>query len=68
MLNYPHNPTAAVADLGFFEKVIHFAKKHNLLFCHDLAYPDMTFDGYKAPSALANSRSQRCYFGIAYIV
>ena len=52
MLNYPHNPTAAVADLGFFEKVVHFAKKHNLLFCHDLAYPDMTFDGYRAPSVL----------------
>jgi len=52
MLNYPNNPTAAVADLGFFEKVVHFAKKHDLLFCHDLSYPDMTFDGYKAPSAL----------------
>ena len=52
MLNYPNNPTAAVADLGFFEKVVHFAKKHNLLFCNDLAYPEMTFDGYKAPSAL----------------
>jgi len=52
MLNYPNNPTAAVADLGFFEKVIHFAKKNNLLFCHDLSYPDMTFDGYKAPSVL----------------
>jgi len=52
MLNYPNNPTAAVADLGFFEKVIHFVKKNNLLFCHDLSYPDMTFDGYKAHSVL----------------
>ncbi len=52
MLNYPHNPTAAVADLAFFEKVVHFCKKNNLLFCHDLAYPEMTFDGFKAPSAL----------------
>ncbi len=52
MLNYPNNPTAAVADLAFFERVVHFAKKHNLLFCHDLAYPDMTFDGYRSPSAL----------------
>lgn len=52
LLNYPHNPTAAVADLAFFEKVVHFAKKHNLLFCHDLAYPEMTFDGYKAPSIM----------------
>lgn len=52
MLNYPNNPTAAVADLGFFEKVVHFAKKHQILFCHDLSYSEMTFDGTKAPSVL----------------
>lgn len=52
MLNYPNNPTAGVADLAFFEKVVAFAKKHNLLFCHDLSYSEMTFDGYKAPSVL----------------
>ncbi len=52
ILNYPHNPTGAVTDLGFFEKAVHFAKKHKILFCHDLAYPNMTFDGYRAPSAL----------------
>jgi len=52
LLNYPNNPTAGVADLGFFEKVVSFAKKNDLLFCHDLSYSEMTFDGYKAPSVL----------------
>lgn len=49
-LNYPNNPTAGVADLAFFEKAVAFAKKHDILLCHDLAYSEMTFDGYKAPS------------------
>lgn len=53
ILNYPNNPTAGVADLAFFEKVVAFARKHNILFCHDLSYSEMTFDGFKAPSALA---------------
>ncbi len=52
MLNYPNNPTAGVADLAFFEKAVAFAKKHDILFCHDLSYSEMTFDGFKAPSAL----------------
>lgn len=52
LLNYPNNPTAGIADLGFFEKVVHFAKKNDILFCHDLSYSEMTFDGFKAPSAL----------------
>jgi LL-diaminopimelate aminotransferase len=52
LLNYPNNPTAGVADLAFFEKVVAFAKKHQILFCHDLSYSEMTFDGYKAPSVL----------------
>lgn len=50
ILNYPNNPTAAVADLAFFEEAVAFAKKHNILFCHDLSYSEMTFDGFKAPS------------------
>lgn len=52
ILNYPNNPTAGVADLSFYEKVVAFAKKHDIVFCHDLSYPEMTFDGFKAPSAL----------------
>lgn len=51
-LNYPNNPTAGVADLAFFEKAVAFAKKHDILLCHDLAYSEMTFDNYKAPSIL----------------
>lgn len=52
MINYPNNPTAGVADLAYFEKVVHFCRKHDILLCHDLSYSEMTFDGYKAPSIL----------------
>ena len=51
-LNYPNNPTAAVADLKFFERAVEFARSHNILICHDAAYIDITFDGYRAPSML----------------
>jgi len=51
-LNYPNNPTAAVASLEFFQRVVDFAREHNILVCHDSAYIDITFDGYKAPSIL----------------
>src|SRR5262249_20278798 len=49
-LNYPNNPTAAVADLAFYEKAVAFCKKYDILLAHDLAYSEMTFDGYKAYS------------------
>jgi LL-diaminopimelate aminotransferase len=52
ILNYPNNPTAGIADLAFFEKAVAFARKHDILLCHDLSYSEMTFDGYKAPSIL----------------
>ncbi|MBQ1501132.1 MAG: LL-diaminopimelate aminotransferase [Firmicutes bacterium] len=51
-LNYPNNPTGAVADLAFFEEAVAFAKKHDILICHDSAYSEMTYDGYVAPSIL----------------
>ncbi len=51
-LGYPNNPTAAVADLGFFERAVSFARRHDLLLAHDAAYTEITFDGYVAPSAL----------------
>jgi LL-diaminopimelate aminotransferase len=51
-LNYPSNPTAAVADLAFFERAVEFAARHGLLLCHDAAYAEITFDGYVAPSVL----------------
>jgi alanine-synthesizing transaminase len=52
ILSFPHNPTTTVVDLAFFEKIVDFAKKHNLMVIHDLAYADLVFDGYQAPSLL----------------
>jgi LL-diaminopimelate aminotransferase len=45
-LNYPNNPTGAVADLKFFDKAVQFAKKHNICICHDGPYSEVAFDGY----------------------
>ena len=52
ILNFPHNPTTEVVDVEFFKKVVGFAKEHNILVVHDLAYADIVFDGYVAPSIL----------------
>ncbi|MFQ5672685.1 MAG: alanine transaminase [Nitrospinales bacterium] len=51
-INFPHNPTTEVVDKSFFEKVVAFAKEHDLIVIHDFAYADITFDGYQAPSFL----------------
>jgi LL-diaminopimelate aminotransferase len=51
-LNYPNNPTAAVADLSFFEKAVAFAKKHDIWILHDGPYSEVAFDGYKPVSFL----------------
>ena len=51
-LNYPNNPTGAVASMTFFEEVITFARKNNILVAHDAPYVDICFDGYTAPSIL----------------
>lgn len=52
-LNYPNNPTGAIASPAFIEEALDFCKTHNILLCHDHAYSEMTFDGYKAPSFLS---------------
>ena len=52
VMNFPHNPTTAVVDLEFFKKVVAFAKEHNVMVIHDLAYADLVYDGYRAPSLL----------------
>jgi alanine-synthesizing transaminase len=52
ILNYPNNPTTKVVDLAFFEEMVDFAKKEDLLIVHDLAYSEICFDGYQAPSFL----------------
>jgi len=51
-LNYPNNPTAAVATKPFFEETVSFAKKHNIFVVHDFAYGAISFDGYEHPSFL----------------
>jgi LL-diaminopimelate aminotransferase len=51
-LNYPNNPTGAVATMAFFEEAITFARKHHILLAHDAPYTDVCFDGYVAPSVL----------------
>jgi LL-diaminopimelate aminotransferase len=51
-LNYPNNPTGAVADLGFLSEAVAFARRYGILLCYDAPYCDVTFDGYVAPSIL----------------
>ena len=51
-INYPNNPTAAVADISFYEEVVAFAKKWDIAVCHDAAYSEVAFDGYKPVSFL----------------
>jgi LL-diaminopimelate aminotransferase len=51
-INYPNNPTAAVADKVFFAKVVEFARRYDLIVCHDAAYSEISFDGYAPPSFL----------------
>ncbi|MCJ7653711.1 MAG: LL-diaminopimelate aminotransferase [Dehalococcoidia bacterium] len=51
-LNYPNNPTGAVADIAFFQKAVRFAEKHNLAICHDAPYTEVAFDDYQPPSLL----------------
>ncbi|SRR5579883_257100 len=52
ILNFPANPTTQCVDLAFFTKIINIAKEYNIWVVHDLAYADIVYDGYKAPSIL----------------
>ena len=54
-LNYPNNPTGAVVPDGFFEEVVDFAGANDILVVHDMAYSEIVFDGYEAPSFLATA-------------
>lgn len=51
-INYPNNPTSAVAELPFFEKVVDFATANNIIVCHDAAYTELCYDGYLTKSFL----------------
>ena len=52
VLNFPGNPTTQCVELEFFEKVVAIAKEHKIWIIHDIAYAEIVFDGYKAPSIL----------------
>ena len=52
MLSFPHNPTTTVVDLPFFERIVDFAREHDLMVLHDFAYAEVCFDGYRPPSIL----------------
>ena len=52
ILGFPSNPTARCVELDFFERVVALAKQHDILVVHDLAYADIVFDGWKAPSIM----------------
>jgi len=52
VLNFPGNPSTECVDIEFFEKIVEFAKEHEIWIVQDLAYADICFDGYKAPSIL----------------
>ena len=52
LTSFPHNPTTACVDLGFFERLVAFAREHEVMLVHDFAYADISFDGYRPPSLL----------------
>lgn len=52
MLNFPHNPTGATVELGFFEEIVSLARRYNIIVIHDFAYSCIAFDGYRPPSFL----------------
>ncbi len=52
IISYPHNPTTAVVDRAFFEKIVAFCREHDMIVIHDFAYADLVFDGYTPPSFL----------------
>ncbi|MDQ6961650.1 MAG: alanine transaminase [Mariprofundaceae bacterium] len=52
IVNFPSNPTGQVVDLAFYEKIVDFARENNLIVVSDIAYAEITFDGYECPSIL----------------
>ncbi len=49
-INYPNNPTSAIAEKSFFEEVVAFAKRYQIIICHDAAYSEVAYDGFRPPS------------------
>jgi len=52
VVSFPHNPTSACVDLAFMERLVGFALEHEVVICHDFAYADLGYDGYRPPSIL----------------
>ncbi|MCA9471034.1 MAG: aminotransferase class I/II-fold pyridoxal phosphate-dependent enzyme [Nitrospirales bacterium] len=59
MMSFPHNPTTSVVDVEFFKKIVAFALENDVWLIHDLAYADLVFDGYRAPSLLEVPEAKR---------
>ena len=57
-LNYPNNPTAAIADDGFYERTLELAKRYDILVCHDAAYSEIAYEGYRPKSILEFDRGK----------
>jgi alanine-synthesizing transaminase len=60
ILSFPHNPTTAVVDLGFMQRLVDFAREREVLLVHDFAYADICFDGYRSPSILQADGALDC--------
>ncbi|MHB2027766.1 MAG: aminotransferase class I/II-fold pyridoxal phosphate-dependent enzyme [Acidimicrobiales bacterium] len=60
VVSFPHNPTSACVDLAFMERLVAFALEHEIIICHDFAYADLGFDGYRPPSILQVPRAKEC--------
>lgn len=58
--SFPHNPTSASVDVTFMERLVNFALEHEVIICHDFAYADLGFDGYRPPSILQVPRAKEC--------
>ncbi len=58
--SFPHNPTSACVDYAFMERLVNFALEHEVIVCHDFAYADLGFDGYRPPSILEVPRAKEC--------
>jgi LL-diaminopimelate aminotransferase len=58
-INYPNNPTGACADDSFYEKTLELAKKYDILICHDAAYSEIAYDGYRPKSILEFDRDKK---------
>ncbi|HVA71321.1 MAG TPA: aminotransferase class I/II-fold pyridoxal phosphate-dependent enzyme [Acidimicrobiales bacterium] len=60
VVSFPHNPTSACVDLAFMERLVAFALEHDVVVCHDFAYADLGYDGYRPPSILQVPRAKEC--------